>query len=210
MIDGRDSTARAVVRLTWQVPRFGNIASFEIQQRDDNAVADFVRVDSVLPPQTIAEVPLASSGVWSFRVRCIFAAGGASDWSVIDHVTLQGLSRAPDPVANLRQTFISGRSFLSWDSPQDLRSIPIEIRKGSTFLSAQIVEDLAVSPWQTVGDDTYWITSYAVAPFGDRVYSSPNQSIAILGSVAIENVIVTHDEFAEGWTGSFVGNVGID
>jgi hypothetical protein len=28
---------RALVRLTWQVPRFGRIASFEVQQRDDDA-----------------------------------------------------------------------------------------------------------------------------------------------------------------------------
>lgn len=210
VIDGQGATARAVVRLTWQVPRFGIIASFEVQQRDDNAAGAFVTVDSVAPPHTDSQLPLPAAGVWSYRVRCLFTNGTASAWSMLDHLTLAGLSRAPDPIANLRQTFINGRSFLSWDNPVDPRNVPIEIRKGQSFASAQIVEDAAVSPWQTVGDDTYWVSAYAVSPFGTRVYAAPDQSIAIAGSVAIENLVVSHDERSEGWTGTFTGAVGID
>lgn len=210
VIDGQGATARAVVRLTWQVPRFGIIASFEVQQRDDNSGGTFVTVDSVAPPHTDSQLPLPAAGVWSYRVRCIFTNGTASTWTLLDHITLQGLSRAPEPIANLRQTFINGRSFLSWDNPIDPRLIPIEIRKGQSFASAQIVEDAAVSPWQTVGDDTYWVSAYAVSPFGMRVYAAPDQSIAIAGSVAIENLVVSHDERSEGWRGTFTGAVGID
>lgn len=210
VIDGQGATARAVVRLSWQVPRFGTIASFEVQQRDDNSNGAFVTVDSVAPPHTETQLPLPAAGVWSYRVRCLFTGGSASSWTLLDHLTLDGLSRAPDPIANLRQTFISGRSFLSWDNPIDPRVIPIEIRKGQSFASAQIVEDAAVSPWQTVGDDTYWVSAYAVSPFGTRIYAAPDQSIAITGSVAIENLVVSHDERSEGWTGTFTGAVGKD
>lgn len=210
VIDGQGATARAEVRLTWQVPRFGLIASFEVQSRDDNAAGAFVTVESILPPHTDAQLPLPAAGVWSYRVRCIFTNGTTSTWSLLDHLTLQGLSRAPGPIANLRQTFINGRSFLSWDNPVDPRNVPVEVRKGSSFAAAQIVEDAAVSPWQTVGDDTYWISAYAVSPFGDRAYAQPTQSIAIEGSVAIENLVVSHDERTEGWTGSFTGAVGVD
>lgn len=210
VIDGVASSARALVRLTWQVPRFGNIASFEVQQRNDDAGGPFVRVDSVLPPHTNSAVPLISAGIWSFRVRCIFSNGTASDWTLLDHLTLQGLSIAPSPVSNLRNTFISGREFLSWDTPIDPRLIPVEIRKGASFASAQIIENAATSPWQTVGDDLYWVTAYATAPFGVRSYSSPTQSILIEDSVATQNIVVTHDEATEHWAGTFTGNVGID
>ncbi|MEN6535656.1 MAG: host specificity factor TipJ family phage tail protein [Bryobacteraceae bacterium] len=210
VIDGAGASVRALVRLTWQVPRFGNITSFEVQQRDDNADGPWARIDTVVPPRTGSDVPLIAAGVWSFRVRCIFVDGTTSDWTELATLFLQGLSVVPAPVANLRNTFISGRQFLSWDPPIDVRTIPIEIRKGSSFESAQIIEDAAVSPWQTVGDDLYWVTAYAVSPFGVRVYAAPAQSILIEDSVTTQNIVVTHDEGDEGWTGSFTGNVGID
>lgn len=210
VIDGNGASVRAMVALIWQVPRFGNIASFQVQRRNDDAGGPWTTVDTVLPPATSSSAPVTSPGVWSFRVRCIFSNGTASDWTVLDHITLNGLSIAPAPVANLRNTYISGREFLSWDAPVDARPIPIEIRKGASFGAAQIIKDAAVSPWQTVGDDLYWVTSYAVSPFGVRNYSSPTQSIQISDSVATQNVVVTHDERAQLWTGTFTGDVGID
>jgi hypothetical protein len=210
VIDGSGAAVRAQVSLIWQVPRFGNIASFQVQRRDDDAGGPWTTVDTVLPPATSSSAPVTSAGVWSFRVRCIFDNGTASDWTTLDHITLQGLSKAPAPIANLRNTFITGREFLSWDSPVDLRPIPIEIRKGASFASAQIIEDSVSSPWQTVGDDLYWVTSYATSPFGVRNYSSPTQSIQITDSVATQNVVVRHDEAAEKWHGTCTGYVGID
>lgn len=209
-IEGQGPSVKAVIVLTWQVPRFGNIASFEVQSRDDNAGGPWTRVDSVLLPRTQSEVPLVSAGIWSFRVRCIFINGTVSDWVALDHLALLGLARPPDPVSNLRNTYITGRMHLAWDRPVDPRVVGIEIRKGSSFEAAQIVTDDAVNPWQTVGDDTYWVTSYVTSPFGERIYSDPKQSIEIERSVALENVVVSHDERAEGWSGTFSGSIGID
>ena len=210
LIDGSGQGVRALVQLAWQVPRFGKIASFQVQRRDDNAGAgDWQTVDSVLPPLTVSSTVLPNSGIWSYRVRCLFTDGTASAFAELDTVKLDGLSIAPSPVTNLRNTFIAGRSFMSWDQAVDPRVILVEIRKGSTFLSAQIVDDAAVSPWQTVGDDTYWVTTYVNSPFGVRVYAT-SASLALSGSIEPDNVIVSHDEKAEGWTGSFIGAVGID
>jgi len=211
VIDGVGATVRALVVLSWQVPRFGKIAAFEVQSRDDNA-GDGIwqRVDTVTPPHVSSEIPIVAAGAWSFRVRCLFNDGTASDWEALEHLTLVGLSRAPDPVSNLRNTFISGRNHLSWDNPVDVRVVPVEIRKGASFEAAQIVDDAATAPWQTVGDDLYFVTAYVVSPFGERVYATPHQSIDILGSVATENIVVTHDERAEHWGGTFGGSVGVD
>ena len=210
VIEGQGVSVRALVNLIWQVPRFGRIASFQVQQRDDNAAGDWVNADPVLPPATRAAVPLISAGVWSFRVRCIFIDGTASDWAVLDHVSLLGLARAPAPVQNLRNTYIAGRTHLAWDMAIDPRTVQVEIRKGSSFEAAQIITDAATSPWQTVGDDLYWVTAYVTTPFGERIYATPHQSIDIEDSVALENIVVSHDERADGWTGYFSGSVARD
>lgn len=210
VIEGQGASVRALVNLTWQVPRFGRIASFQVQERDDNAGGDWVNVDPVLPPATRAAIPLISAGVWSFRVRCLFTDGTASDWVVLDHISLLGLARAPGPVQNLRNTYITGRTHLAWDMAIDPRIVQVEIRKGSSFEAAQIITDAATSPWQTVGDDLYWVTAYVTTPFGARVYATPQQSIEIQDSVALENVVVSHDERVEGWTGYFSGSVAKD
>lgn len=209
-IEGQGQTARAVIVFTWQVPRFGRIGSFELQSRDDNVEGPWVGADSVTPPRMRSDVPLVSAGIWSFRIRCVFTDGTVSDWVALDHLTLLGLARPPDPVLNLRNTYITGRMHLAWDRAVDPRTIGIEIRKGSSFEAAQIVTDDAVNPWQTVGDDIYWVTSYVTSPFGVRIYSDPKQSIEIERSVALENVVVSHDERAEGWTGYFSGSIGKD
>ncbi|MDE2470092.1 MAG: phage tail protein, partial [Bradyrhizobium sp.] len=58
VIDGSGQNLRALVRLAWQVPRFGSIASFEVQSRDDDSGGDWQRAASVLPPATQCDVPL--------------------------------------------------------------------------------------------------------------------------------------------------------
>lgn len=210
VVEQQAAGVRVFVRLTWQVPRFGRIASAEVQARADDIGSDWTRVATVARPGTSARVPIASPGHWSFRVRNIFADETVSGWTSIENVDIEALPRAPGAVENLRNAYINGRSFISWDNPVDARTgILIEVRKGDSFEGAQIVDEAAVSPWQTLGDDSYFVVAYATSPFGQKVYSD-DQSIEVEGSVAIENVIVLHDEGAEGWTGTFEGSIGID
>lgn len=150
------------------------------------------------------------AGVWGVRVRALDAVGRPSSWVAAESVALTGLEMPPNAVTNLRNTYITGRSNLIWDDPQDFRDVGIEIRKGTTFEAAQTVNDYASSPWQTVGDDIYFVAAYIVTGAGERVYSVDVPSILIEGSVAVENVVVSHDERAEGWDGFFTGTIGKD
>jgi len=210
LVEGDGATARAFVLLSWQVPPHRVASSVEVQIKDLDAASPWVTVGNAVLPATSLQLPITRAGTFSFRVRALFVDGTASNWSAIESVLLQGLPRAPSAVENLRNTYINGRSFLFWDNPEDVRtSIKIEIRKGTAFAAAQTVDAAAVSPWQTLGDDTYWVLAYATSPFGTKVYSS-SESIEVEGSVAVENIVVSHDERSERWGGTFLGSVGVD
>lgn len=81
VIDGVGAAARAMVQLGWQTPPYGQVASFEVQLRDDNAGdGQWLRVATVAPPHVTVEVPLPDAGIWSLRVRCLFVVGGGSSY----------------------------------------------------------------------------------------------------------------------------------
>lgn len=201
-------TVRSKVIVSWSPSTDPRVINYEVQVKPPGenwqpAAPQFSSGASI----DLLDLP---AGIWGLRVRALDGLGRTSTWLFEEPVTLAALETAPGPVTNERFTFISGRSHLLWDNPVDYRPINVEIRKGSSFESAQTVASSATSPWQTVGDDTYWITTFIVTSGGDRLYSLTKVSIAIEGSVNTENVVVSHDERAEGWTGYFAGTVGKD
>jgi hypothetical protein len=202
VIDGDGTNVRALVRLTWQVPRFGNILSFEVQAKFENAGQDWTRVDSVPPPRTSSDIAITGAGVWSFRVRCIFTDGTASDWATLSSLTIEGLSAEPGNVTNLHQRSIDGQTVLDWSIVEDKRLLNYEIRKGSTWDTGLVVGDaIAQPPWATTGDGTYHVRAYILSPFGARIYSEVNASIGIQGSIISRNIIISRDEQVTGWSG---------
>ncbi|GAB9224813.1 hypothetical protein BDS110ZK18_66800 [Bradyrhizobium diazoefficiens] len=208
VVDGKDASVRALVRLSWQVPRFGNIASFEVQQRDDDAGGAFVTVATVPAPQTTADVALISAGVWSFRVRCLFTDGTASDWASLIGLQLAGLSSAPGDVTNLHIRTLDGQTVLDWTTVVDPRTITYEIRKGTSWDTGLVVADaVAQPPWAVTGDGTYHVRAYVLSPFGARIYSAATTSITVADSVIARNIIVSNDEQASGWPGGLEGGV---
>ncbi len=208
LIDGRGQTARALVHLTWQVPRFGKIASFQVQDKSDDVGGPWTNVASILPPHTSADIPYGASGVWSFRVRCIFTDGTASDWISLLGLSLQGLTFAPSDVTNLHQHAVDGRTVLDWTIVDDPRAILYEVRKGSSWDTGLVVGDVvAQPPWPTTGDGTYHVKAYVLTPFGVRVYSPDAASIAIAGSIFARNILRNNDEQAAGWPGRLQGGV---
>lgn len=208
VIDGVGASVRALVRLSWQVPRFGRIASFEVQQRDDDNAEPWVTVASVLPPGTGADVPLVSSGAWSYRVRCIFTDGTASDWALITGVALAGLSFAPGDITNLHQHSVAGQAVLDWVKVDDQRAIYYEVRKGTSWETGLLVgETITQPPWPTTGDGTYHISAYVLSPFGERIYSANIASITIADSIIARNILRSNDEQAAGWLGGLDGGV---
>jgi hypothetical protein len=50
-IDVQGQVARALVLLTWQVPRFGNIFAFQVQRKDDDGGGPWETVATVAPPR---------------------------------------------------------------------------------------------------------------------------------------------------------------
>jgi hypothetical protein len=105
--------------LTWQVPRFGKIASFQVQQQDDDVGGPWTNVASVPAAHTSTDIPLIAPGVWSFRVRCIFSDGTASDWNSLLGLNLQGLTFAPGDITNLHQHAVDGQTVLDWTIVDD-------------------------------------------------------------------------------------------
>jgi len=211
LIEGAGLTARAIVRLTWLIPRSGFVRYFEVQQRDDNAGAEWVTVDTVTPPRLQSDVPLISAGIWSYRVRAVFQDNTSSDWLTLATLNLLGLMLAPDDVANFRSTYTSGRIYLTWDVVEDVRGILYQVRKGASWDAGLIVGDAIAQPkFQTVGDDTYLIAAYVTTPFGVKVFSATKRSLTLTGSVLTTNVVVSRDERAITWDGYFGGTVGRD
>lgn len=208
VVDGKDGAVRALMRLTWQVPRFGKIASFEVQQRDDDAGGAFLTVATVAAPQTTVDVPLIAAGVWSFRVRCLFTDDTASNWTSLLGLQLAGLTVVPDDVTNLHIRTLDGQTVLDWTTVIDPRPIIYEIRKGTSWDTGLVVGDtVAGPPWAVTGDGTYHVRAYVLSPFGTRIYSANVASITVAGSVIARNIIVSNDEQASGWLGRLEGGV---
>lgn len=208
VIEGQGTSVSALVRLYWQVPRFGKIASFQVQSRDDDIGGDWITVNSILPPHLSCDIPLPAAGVWSFRVRCIFTDGTASDWSSLIGLNLLALSAAPGDVVNLHQRYVDGQTVLDWNVISDLRVVYYEIRKGTSWDTALVVGDvLTQPPWPTTGDGIYHVRGYILTPFGARIYSGNDASIIIEASIIVRNIVLSVDEQATGWSGALDGGV---
>lgn len=212
VIQGQGTSAGAVIRLTWQVPRFGNIATFEIQQRDDFAGGDWVPAGSTAPPTTTFDVPLLSAGMRSFRVRCDFSDGTVSAWAELDFLPLTELTTPLANVTNLRDVFVGSISQLLWDEITADRPFLYQVSKGGQFQTSQVLRSVAHPPFATQGDGTYWVTAVAQQIAGVTVSSAVPAEITIAtsGSVLVDNVIATFDEAATGWKGSFTGGAVTD
>ncbi|WP_027517889.1 host specificity factor TipJ family phage tail protein [Bradyrhizobium sp. WSM1417] len=208
VIDGYGASVRALVHLSWQLPRFGNVASFEVQQQDNDGGAAWVTVASVLPPNMSADVPIIAAGAWSFRVRCVFTNGTVSAWTALNGLALLGLSSVPGDIVNLHQHSVDGQTVLDWDDVTDHRLVYYEVRKGTSWDTGLVVGDVVTQPpWPTTGDGTYHVRAYVLSPFGVRIYSASTASIAIADSIISRNIIVSNDEQAAGWPGGLDGGV---
>lgn len=208
VIEGKGATVRAVVRLAWQLPRFGKTRSFDVQAQDQDAGGPWTPVDSVPVPRMTTDVPLTAAGVWGYRVRCVFDDGTVSAWSTLTGLTLQGLSLPPADVTNLHLRSVDGQTVLDWTVVDDPRILNYEIRKGTTWDTSLVVGDaVAQPPWAVTGDGTYHVRAYVLSPFGVRIYSKADASLLVGGSIIVRNIILSGDEQALGWPGRFDGGV---
>ena len=96
---------------------------------------------------------------------------------------------------------------LNWQPISDVRSpIFYQIRKGSTFQSAQIVGETSSNNYSVYGSDTYWVTAVYNTPTGTAVYSASPPSIAIVTPAIPQYLLETYDEESTSWAGTCSGS----
>lgn len=215
VLQGGTGAATAVIRLSWQGPPQGKVRSYEIQVRDEasglTGSEGWGFSQTVLAPQTQADVVGLLLGHYSFRVRCAFDLDAVSDWATLPSSKITGsfLSSPTPDVTRLRSLYVDGVRTITWDEVRDFRAITYEIRKGSTWESALLVDRVAHPPFSVPGNDTYWVSATARPIAGLEVSSANPQSVSIQGAQLVRNVLATRDEQATGWTGTFQGAVAI-
>ena len=117
----------------------------------------------------------------------------------------KALARPMADVQNLTPYYDNGFIYLSWDEITDtFRAFDYEIRKGVTFLTAQVIGHVAHPPFATDGDGTYYVVARSAYS-----YSATPASVIVSGSVLQKNVVATWDELSTGWTGTLGGAAAI-
>lgn len=121
--------------------------------------------------------------------------------------TIQGtaLSSPLPDVQNLTDYYSDGQTMLSWDPVTDFRSVDYEVRKGTSWLTAQVLGRTANLYFTTDGDGTYWVAAHSTL-----AYSANPVSVVIAGATLVKNVIATYDEQATGWSGTLSGAAIVD
>ncbi len=204
-VEGEGNAVRATIRLSWLATRRGKIASSELEVMRTGG--DWRRI-AVLPyPQLAYEWILEAADVWSFRVRFVFDDGTVSKWTVLNNLTLLGLTAPPQDVQNIRgAVYVDSNGSISWDEVVDYRPIRYAVRKGDSWDAGLELGTLAHPPYQVHGNGTYWVKAYA-GPDQSRAYSVNAAVVDIEGAALVRNVLAVRDEKADGWNGVFTGTV---
>ena len=194
------------VYLIWETVAGEYPTGFETQDRDDGGDGLWKDGQTILPPTKTAFFANRLTGSWSYRVRAVFASGTFSNWAELTGQVLIGIGSIPlSDVNNLRMTYVDNTSALTWDEVIDFRPIRYEIRKGDTWQSALVIGDQAHPPFVTFGDANYWVAAVTRPLPGVTTYSTHPVTLAVAGSVLVDNVIASHDEPGTGWSGGISG-----
>ena len=133
--------------------------------------------------------------------------GGLQELSDVGAYTYQitgsALSSPLPDVTNLSTNYVDGFANLTWTEVSDFRQLRYEIRLGSSWASGLKLGTVAHPPFPTRGDGTFWIAAVAQPTAGLTVYSENPVSLAIAGNLLTSNILISVDEQATGWTGTF-------
>lgn len=113
-------------------------------------------------------------------------------------------SPLPD-ITNLRTTYVANITQLMWDEVSDFRPVLYEVRKGGSWVGAQVLGRVAHPPFAVQGNGTYWVAAFSQPKPGLQVYSEEPVETTVAGAQIVSNVIAAYDESATGWTGSTGG-----
>jgi hypothetical protein len=204
-VDGQENAVRAIIRLSWRAARRGKIAATEVQIANGDGA--FTALDVLPYPQMSLDVPLEAPGIWSYRVRFIFADDTVSKWVALSKLTLLGFSAPPNDVIVVRGVaYVDSTTSIAWDEVIDYRPVRYAVRKGDSWESGLELGTVAHPPFAAHGGGRYLIKSY-VGPDAARTYSENAAALDIEGSSLVKNVLAIRDERADGWNGIFTGTV---
>lgn len=187
--------------------------SFDVEYRDDDGDLVWKSGGNVLAPSKAQFLPGLLQGLWSFRVRCVFADGSVSQWAELSNTTITagGDLILPD-VTNFVTSYDDSTAGLKWDKVKFSKlEVFYEIRRGDAWDIALTLEaNIADPPVALTGNGTYWIKAKAQPLPGITIYSQNAVSLAISGAILVRNVLASLDERGNGWTGTKTGAVTLD
>jgi hypothetical protein len=169
----------------------------------------FMRIDrQAIFSYPITEDQIGKTIYLKFTSRNVFGIAEQDlDEVQVYSYTIKGTA-VTSPLANvtdLRNYYENGNMFLLWSPITDFRSpIEYEIRKGSSWHSAEILGHTFEAKFQVVGNGTYWI-----AAAYKNVYSYEPEQIIITGARYVKNVLAAFDEKVTGWTGTVSGSAAV-
>lgn len=173
---------------------------------DHPAGSQFVRVDGRVVRIPFDQtrigqnvyIKFVSFNVWGGGAQTIDAVGAYPY-----KITGSALTSALPSIASTWAVFKASFDEIWWEEISDFRSgIRYIIKKGESFAAALQVGDVAHPPFTAFGEGTYWIIAYYISPVGTIAYSETPASLSLVGNMLVDNVILTSDQQAEGWTGT--------
>lgn len=178
------------ILISWQEPKFTREAHLTWRADNDTTFKDTTDGTSY----TIRNV---RTGVYSIFITAVNQLGIPSIAAsiAVDTATARSLATP----SNLTRAFRDGLVVISWNAVADgQRLVTYEVRKGVNFLTALRLGTVTNTEFYTFGDGVYWVRAISY----DTLVKSPAASITITGSEIFRNIVATHDEAAEGWTGT--------
>lgn len=198
---------RNKVTVSWTPVSDGRVTGYEVQTKPPGE--NWQHADTTTGVSL--DIIDLTAGTWGFRVRAFDSFGRVSPtWLTNEAKELDGLLLPPDDITNLRTTYVDDHLALMWDEISEFRAHKYEIRQGDTFESSLRLFDVAHPPFRVFGGGRYWVVPYIGPDAGPRIYTENPSNIEIDNPLLNRNIIVQHDEAAEGWKGKFDGGAGID
>lgn len=133
------------------------------------------------------------SGYYSFRV---------GDKEASSMITI---ARVPlDDVINLISFYQNNQMVLKWDAVVDDYRSPVyyEIRRGVSWINSEVLGRTTETKLIIDLAGTYFVKAVYRALDGVEAWSVNEETIVISSANILRNVVATHDEYANGWTGA--------
>jgi hypothetical protein len=175
--------------------------------------APFLRLDAAMLKIPFTQDRIGKTLHLKFLAYNPYGGGQQDLTDVTDYAYVikgSALAGALPNVAGLTNAYVAGMTQLVWEAVDDFRAVDYEIRFGDAAASAQILGRTPNTNFVLQsGDGSYWVAAHANPAPGLEVYSASWTEITIAGATLVRNVVASHDEKTEGWTGTASGSLAV-